>query len=108
MPPARSRRSMRRSAARARAGVCFCSAPGGRRSKLGADVAIKEITLIPSSFYGHDHGSREFAEVVDVLAARPDMAATLITHRFGLDDAVEAFGAAGDRAAGAIKVVIHP
>jgi threonine dehydrogenase-like Zn-dependent dehydrogenase len=76
--------------------------------QLGTDLTIKEITLIPSSFYGHDHGSREFAEAVEVLAARPDIAATLITHRFGLDDAVEAFRVAGDRASGAIKVVIHP
>jgi 2-desacetyl-2-hydroxyethyl bacteriochlorophyllide A dehydrogenase len=76
--------------------------------QLGTDVTMKEITLIPSSFYGHDHGSREFAEAVNVLAARPDMAAALITHRFGLDDAVEAFRVAGERAAGAIKVVIHP
>jgi threonine dehydrogenase-like Zn-dependent dehydrogenase len=76
--------------------------------KLGTDSTIKEITLIPSSFYGHDHGSREFAEAVAVLAARPDLALTLITHRFGLDDAAEAFRVAGDRAAGAIKVVIHP
>jgi threonine dehydrogenase-like Zn-dependent dehydrogenase len=76
--------------------------------RLGADLAVKEITLFPSSLYGHDHGSREFAEAVDVLAARPDLAPTLITHRFALDDAAEAFRAAGDRAAGAIKVVIHP
>jgi 2-desacetyl-2-hydroxyethyl bacteriochlorophyllide A dehydrogenase len=76
--------------------------------RLGADLAIKEITLFPSSMYGHHHGSREFAEAVDVLAARPDIAATLITHRFALDDAVEAFRVAGERASGAIKVVIHP
>jgi 2-desacetyl-2-hydroxyethyl bacteriochlorophyllide A dehydrogenase len=76
--------------------------------QLGADLAIKEITLFPSSLYGHDHGSREFVEAVDVLAQRPDLAATLITHRFELDDAAEAFRVAGDRAAGAIKVVLHP
>jgi 2-desacetyl-2-hydroxyethyl bacteriochlorophyllide A dehydrogenase len=76
--------------------------------KLGADLAINEITLLPSSMYGHHHGSREFAEAVDVLASRPDIAATLITHRFPLDDAAEAFRVAGDRASGAIKVVIHP
>lgn len=91
--------------------------PGGRMLalgswwapvQLGADLAIKEITLIPSSMYGHHHGSREFVEAVDVLAARPVIAATLITHRFALDDAAEAFRVAGDRAAGAIKVVLHP
>jgi 2-desacetyl-2-hydroxyethyl bacteriochlorophyllide A dehydrogenase len=75
---------------------------------LGADMAIKEITLLPSSMYGHHHGSREFIEAVDVLAARPDLAATLITHRFALDEAADAFRVAGDRAAGAIKVVVHP
>ena len=76
--------------------------------KLGPELALKEITLFPSSMYGHHHGAREFSEAVDVLAARPDLAATLITHRFSLDDAAEAFRVAGDRAAGAIKVVIHP
>jgi 2-desacetyl-2-hydroxyethyl bacteriochlorophyllide A dehydrogenase len=76
--------------------------------QLGADLAVKEITLFPSSMYGHHHGSREFTEAVDVLAARPDIAATLITHRFALDDAAQAFRVAGDRASGAIKVVLHP
>ncbi len=76
--------------------------------QLGPNLAIKEITLLPSSMYGHHHGSREFTEAVDILAAAPDIAATLITHRFPLDDAVEAFRVAGDRVAGAIKVVLHP
>jgi 2-desacetyl-2-hydroxyethyl bacteriochlorophyllide A dehydrogenase len=76
--------------------------------QLGTELALKEITLFPSSMYGHSHGSREFAEAVDVLAARPDIAATLITHRFALDEAVEAFRVADDRASGAIKVVLHP
>ena len=30
--------------------------------QLGTKLAIKEITLFPSSMYGHHHGSREFAE----------------------------------------------
>jgi threonine dehydrogenase-like Zn-dependent dehydrogenase len=91
--------------------------PGGRLLLLGSwwtpvqigtELSIKEVTLIPSSFYGHHHGTREFAEGADILAAGPDIAPTMITNRFGLDDAAEAFRVAGDRAAGTIKVVIHP
>lgn len=76
--------------------------------ELGMMLAIKEITLYPSSMYGHQHGKREFIEAVDVLAARPDIAESMITHRFALDDAAEAFRVAADRASGAIKVVLHP
>ena len=43
-----------------------------------------------------------------MLAATPDLADALVTHRFGLDDAAEAFRVAGDRAAGAIKVQLAP
>jgi threonine dehydrogenase-like Zn-dependent dehydrogenase len=91
--------------------------PGGRLLLLGSwwtpvqigtELSIKEVTLIPSSFYGHHHGTREFAEGADILAAGPDIAPTMITNRFGLDDAAEAFRVAGDRAAGTIKVVLHP
>jgi threonine dehydrogenase-like Zn-dependent dehydrogenase len=76
--------------------------------QLATELTYKEVTLVPSSMYGHHHGAREFTEAVDVLAARPDLAGTMITHRFPLDDAVEAFRVAADRSAGAIKVVLHP
>ena len=58
--------------------------------------------------YGHHHGVREFDEAAEILAAHPELADAMITHRFPIDDAPEAFRIAGDRAAGAIKVVIQP
>jgi threonine dehydrogenase-like Zn-dependent dehydrogenase len=63
---------------------------------------------VPSYTYGHHHGEREFEEAAEVLAAHPELADAIVTHRFPLADAPEAFRTAADRAAGAIKVVIEP
>jgi threonine dehydrogenase-like Zn-dependent dehydrogenase len=93
--------------------------PGGRVVLLGVyhglapipgvAMLVKETTMIPSMAYGvDDDGRREYANAAAVLAANPEMARALITHRFSLDDAPEAFRVAADRASGAIKVVIHP
>jgi 2-desacetyl-2-hydroxyethyl bacteriochlorophyllide A dehydrogenase len=75
-------------------------------SFLGAQM--RELTIIPAFIYGEAHGEREFDSAAKVLAAVPPIAPTLITHRFGLDEATRAFEVAGDRAHGAIKVVLHP
>jgi threonine dehydrogenase-like Zn-dependent dehydrogenase len=58
--------------------------------------------------YGHDHGPSEFEAAATLLADRPEVVDALVHHRFGLDDAPEAFRVAGDRVAGAIKVVLEP
>jgi threonine dehydrogenase-like Zn-dependent dehydrogenase len=58
--------------------------------------------------YGHHEGRREMATAVDVLAARPSIAGAVITHRLALEEAAEAFDVAGNRQAGAIKVVLEP
>jgi len=69
---------------------------------------LKEVRIAPAIGYcGHDQ-QREFAEVAGMLAAKPEIARALITHRFGIDDAVAAFAAAGVRAAGTLRVVVHP
>jgi threonine dehydrogenase-like Zn-dependent dehydrogenase len=75
---------------------------------LGVAFQMKEVTLVPAFAYGHHHGVSEFEEAVRLLAGLPGLADTVITHRFPLDDATEAFRVAGDRSTGAIKVVLHP
>jgi threonine dehydrogenase-like Zn-dependent dehydrogenase len=75
---------------------------------LGMAFQMKEVTLVPAFTYGHHHGVGEFAEATRILDGAPDLADTLVTHRFGLDDAAEAFRVAGDRDEDPIKVVVHP
>jgi threonine dehydrogenase-like Zn-dependent dehydrogenase len=74
----------------------------------GQMLSMKEITLVPSSMYGRVGPSRDFEVAASILADRPEIGGALITHRFPLDAAVEAFAVARDRAAGAIKVVLEP
>jgi threonine dehydrogenase-like Zn-dependent dehydrogenase len=103
-------------------GIARCAelaSPGGRVILLGVYPQavpvpgtlslIRELSWTFAMAYGRDPGGiREVDRVAAMLAADPDIAATLITHRFGLDDAAEAVRVATDRASGAIKVVLHP
>ena len=92
---------------------------------------LKEVRLVPSSMYGctrgvHSHGASggvsgpgvgpapgadpagELRVAAQLLVDEPELAAAVVTHRFGLDEAAEAFRVAADRKAGAIKVVLEP
>jgi threonine dehydrogenase-like Zn-dependent dehydrogenase len=69
---------------------------------------LKEAKTAPSLGYCADGDVREFDRVAAMLAARPEVAETLITHRFGIDDAVHAFDVARNRAQGTFRVVVHP
>ena len=69
---------------------------------------MKEVAIRPSLGYSGHNGQREFAEAADMLASRPELARTLITHRFPIEDAVEAFRVAQDRTAKSFRVVIEP
>jgi threonine dehydrogenase-like Zn-dependent dehydrogenase len=75
---------------------------------LGLGFQMKEATLVPAFAYGHHHGVPEFEEAVRVLAAAPELAPTVITHRFALEDAAEAFRVASSREDDPIKVAVHP
>jgi 2-desacetyl-2-hydroxyethyl bacteriochlorophyllide A dehydrogenase len=68
----------------------------------------REAHLVPSLGYCRHEGGREMEEAAAMLAADPDIARALITHRFPIEDAAEAFRVAADRGSGAIRVVIEP
>ena len=92
--------------------------PGGRVVLLGtywdagvtlpSPVGLNEIDLVPAMMYSRAGASRDIDVAAAVLAARPEVAGIVITHRFPLDAAAEAFATAQDREAGAIKVVLEP
>jgi len=69
---------------------------------------IKEIRTVPSLGYcRHEHG-RDFEDAAALLAANPDLVDALVTHRFPIDDAAEAFRVASDKSTGALRVVVQP
>lgn len=94
------------------------ASPGGRVALLGSYwdpvempgflLCLKEIDLVPASLYGRQGVLRDVEVATALLATRPEIAATLITHRFPLEAAPEAFATAGNRASGVIKVVLEP
>jgi 2-desacetyl-2-hydroxyethyl bacteriochlorophyllide A dehydrogenase len=70
--------------------------------------SIKEPVVFGSNMHGHDENDRDMDAAARILAESPEVPAAMITHRFPLDRAADAFDAAGDRAAGAIKVLLEP
>lgn len=71
---------------------------------MGADVVLREITIRPAVFYTHQHDGSDFQTAIDVLHRSPHIEDVMVTHRFSLDDAAEAFRVAADRRSGALKV----
>jgi 2-desacetyl-2-hydroxyethyl bacteriochlorophyllide A dehydrogenase len=68
----------------------------------------REASVIPSLGYCAREGGREMEDAADMLADDPDIARTVITHRFPIEEAGEAFRVAGDKSSGAIRVVLEP
>jgi 2-desacetyl-2-hydroxyethyl bacteriochlorophyllide A dehydrogenase len=67
----------------------------------------KEVGLRPSLGYASHHGRREFREAADMLAGRPELGDILITHRYPMQEAPEAFRVARDRSQGVFRVVVE-
>lgn len=94
------------------------TAPGGRvalvgvatedRRVPGIPFVMNELTMVGCNCYDNGSGGHEFARAAGVLADDPEIAAAVITHRFALAEAPEAFRIAAGRSGGAIKVVLEP
>lgn len=71
---------------------------------LDALFSLREIELIPAATYSCRSPRRNVDEAGRLLGARPEIAYTLITHRFPLEAVSEAFTTARTRSQGAITV----
>jgi threonine dehydrogenase-like Zn-dependent dehydrogenase len=94
------------------------AAPGGAMGVLGVfapDVQwpqmlcfMKEVRSVPALGYCKHEGGRDFDDAAQLLASTPHLVDALVTHRFPIEDAPEAFRVAGDKTTGALRVVIEP
>ena len=71
-------------------------------------VLHEGIRTIPSLGFCHHEGGSDYLSAATMLAHRPELAESLITHRFPIEDAPEAFRVAADKSTGALRVVIEP
>jgi threonine dehydrogenase-like Zn-dependent dehydrogenase len=69
---------------------------------------MKELTIVTSFMYASSGPVRDSDVAAMLLSRHHEIAKALITHRFPLAEAKQAFAVARDRKAGAIKVVLEP
>jgi threonine dehydrogenase-like Zn-dependent dehydrogenase len=74
----------------------------------GLTLAAKEPEIISSTMYSMDGVTRDIDNAAFLLGNNPAIGQVIITHRFPLEAAADAFEMARDRKAGVIKVVLEP
>ena len=73
---------------------------------VSSAISVKEVDLIGALFYRCSGTERAFDEAARLLFENPHIGDVMISHRFPLDAAEEAFDIARDRASGALKCVL--
>ncbi|MEE8557842.1 MAG: alcohol dehydrogenase catalytic domain-containing protein [Myxococcota bacterium] len=71
-------------------------------------LMMKELTVVGSNTYGTDRRGSEFRTACEMLRRHREEIAMLQTHRFSLEELLDAFRCAADKRTGAIKVTIVP
>lgn len=71
-------------------------------------LALREIEVVGSMTYAASEGRADYQQALEMIADYADVARSLVTHRFALDDVNDAFAAALDKATKSIKVHIRP
>jgi 2-desacetyl-2-hydroxyethyl bacteriochlorophyllide A dehydrogenase len=74
----------------------------------GLIIGVKELDIRVSAMYGRSGSVRDIDAAAAILGANDAVADALISDRFPLDRAPEAFERSRDRKGGAIKVVLEP
>ena len=77
----------------------------GLEVSVGSARYENEIQVFPSIMYSSTNGVRDFSVAAKLISQNIDIGKTIISHRFNLEDAEEAFQVADDKNSGSIKVV---
>ena len=80
---------------------------GGYFEPLEVDlsrIVWSEASVIGSSCYGFTGMDTDFEAAIELISSGKVDATKLVTHRYPLDDVVEAFKVSADKRSGAIKV----
>jgi|TARA_Y100000310_G_scaffold315557_2_gene366259 L-iditol 2-dehydrogenase len=71
-------------------------------------LALREVEIIGSMTYAATDGRADYEIALNVLSDCADVARSLVTHRFQLDDVQQAFETAMDKSTQSIKVHLNP
>ena len=74
----------------------------------GILLVIKEIRIVGSMTYGRTIAGADFERALDILSRRAQDFASIVTHRYPLEQIQAAFSTAADKHSGAIKVSVSP